>query len=178
MVGVLRMGMGCGEEQIGGLYSWVLRMGMSCGDVQIGGLYGLWWRYGSLIGVVEFDVGGGAPIWGLMEYFGGMMEKLNGVGGGWSHGGGGSVMAELRLGWREHRSRSMGRLWTWIQKVVVEKSRSSGGIPGIQCLRMRCFPSMFQGLEEMVCRRSFSVVNLNRKVFWPRDAIDRPWACF
>ena len=72
----------------------------------------------------------------------------------------------------------MGRLCTWIQKVVVEKSRSCGGIPGIQCLRMRCFPSMFQGLEEMVCWRSFSLVNLNRKVFWPRDAIDSPWVCF
>ena len=35
--------------------------------------------------VEELDVGGGAPIWGLMGYFGGMMEKLYEIGGGWSH---------------------------------------------------------------------------------------------
>jgi hypothetical protein len=34
------------------------------------------------------------------------------------------------------------------------------------------------GPEEIVCCRSFSEVNLNRKVFWPREAMDNPWLSF
>ena len=60
----------------------------------------------------------------------------------------------------------------------MEKSRSWGRVPGVQYLRIRCFPSIFQGPEEIVCYRSFSEVNLNRKVFWPREAMDNLWLSF